>query len=117
MGYHIMHWQISIIILYYNFVLFFQPPKASKKPKECLHMRSIWDKNYRIRPKVGLKETQNIDRPNLAGKEVQISSRVLKKKSPSKRKSQGKLNQEILEVFCNSGLKFFSTIFHFHLRF
>ena len=39
-------------------------------------MLSIWNKNYRIRPKLYLTEMQN--RPNLQGKEVIIKSKIVK---------------------------------------
>ena len=39
-------------------------------------MLSIWNKNYRIRPKLHLTEMQN--RPNLQGKEVIIKSKIVK---------------------------------------
>ncbi|XP_063426203.1 exonuclease 1-like [Mytilus trossulus] len=52
----------------------FVPKKASKKKSESLHMLSIWSKNYRIRPKTHLTETQN--RPNLKGKEVVIKTKI-----------------------------------------
>lgn len=57
----------------------FVPSKVSKKKPESLHMLSIWDKNYRIRPKLHLTETQN--RQNLQGKEVIIKSKIVKTES------------------------------------
>ncbi|XP_052106919.1 exonuclease 1-like [Mytilus californianus] len=52
----------------------FVPSKASKKKSKSLHMLSMWNKNYRIRPKTHLTETQN--RPNLKGKEVVIKTKI-----------------------------------------
>ena len=67
----------------------FKPTKANKMPKDrLLYMLSMWDKNYRVRPKVTLKETQNIERPNLQGKEKEWVGK-LKVKSPQKRLRQG----------------------------
>lgn len=53
-----------------------------------LHMLSIWDKNYRVKPKTGLHERQMPDRPNLKGKEVSVRNN-LKKRSPMKRQREG----------------------------
>ena len=64
------------VSLFYLLIICFQPGKTSKKKPESLHMLSVWNKNYRIRPKFHLTETQN--RPNLKGKEVVIKTKIHK---------------------------------------
>ncbi|XP_045161100.2 exonuclease 1-like [Mercenaria mercenaria] len=59
-------------------------PKYVKKKPEMLHMLSIWDRNYRVKPKAALHETQLPDRPNLKGKEISVKANF-KKRSPHKR--------------------------------
>lgn len=60
-----------------------QPPKASKKRPEQLHRLSIWDRNYRTRPKTELREVQNIPRPSLHGKEVIVKKTFQVKRPPA----------------------------------
>lgn len=42
------------------------------------HMLSVWDKDYRIRSQVPLKAIQPLERPNLKGKEVITSVKIIK---------------------------------------
>ncbi|KAK3093943.1 hypothetical protein FSP39_022063 [Pinctada imbricata] len=51
--------------------------KSNSKKSPHLHLLSIWDRNYHVRPKGELKETQNIQRPNLKGKEVVVQHNAL----------------------------------------
>jgi hypothetical protein len=76
------------------FCIYLKPPKASKKKPEQLHRLSIWDPNYRTRPKIELTEVQNIERvrPNLQGKEI-----VVKKSFHRQRPAEGKINNLMIE--------------------
>ncbi|XP_060571925.1 exonuclease 1-like [Ruditapes philippinarum] len=69
-------------------------PKYVKKKPQMLHMLSIWDKNYRVKPRVPLHETQVADRPNLKGKEITVKAN-LKKRSPHKRVREVEDAQEV----------------------
>ncbi|XP_060070849.1 exonuclease 1-like [Ylistrum balloti] len=61
------------------------PPKANSKKNSChLHLLSMWNKQYRVRPQILDKETQEVSRPNLQGKE-QTCAFKFERKSPNKR--------------------------------
>ncbi|XP_062595547.1 exonuclease 1-like isoform X2 [Saccostrea cucullata] len=74
------------------------PSKASKKKPEQLHRLSMWDKNYRIRPKTELREVQNIERPNLQGKEV-IVKKTFHQKRPTPDDKNVKSDRELTSMY------------------
>ena len=50
------------------------PSRANKRKIESLHMLSVWDKNYRVRPKSFLTDVQS--RPNTKGKEITVTTKL-----------------------------------------
>ncbi|KAL5009267.1 hypothetical protein ScPMuIL_014848 [Solemya velum] len=66
----------------------FVPSKANKKKANELHRLSIWDRNYRVQPKIVKSTPANgTERPNLKGKEVVVNTKLWRspQKSPRKR--------------------------------
>ncbi|XP_061173371.1 exonuclease 1-like [Saccostrea echinata] len=75
------------------------PSKASKKKPEQLHRLSVWDKNYRIRPKIELREVQNIERPNLLGKEVIVKDTFHRKRPSPEDDKNVKSDKELANMY------------------
>lgn len=75
------------------------PPKASKKRPEQLHRLSIWDRNYRTRPKTELREVQNIPRPSLHGKEVIVKKNFQVKRPPAEDDKNVKSDNELSKLY------------------
>lgn len=87
-----------------NLLPFYLQPKYQKKKPDMLHMLSIWDKNYRVKPRAILHETQLPDRPSLQGKEVHVKAKF-KKRTPQKRVREGTFVCYSNKQACHMGSK------------
>lgn len=66
----------------------FQPSKANKRKPNELHRLSIWDKNYRVQPKImNNTSASHVERSNLKGKTVTVKAKF--RRSPQKRIRSG----------------------------
>ncbi|XP_041351414.1 exonuclease 1-like [Gigantopelta aegis] len=77
----------------------FQPSKCSKKKSEHLHFLSIWDKSYRLMPKIALKEIQPTERPVLKGKEITVETRIVKRPRVTTDFKDVKSDKELVNLY------------------